>query len=210
MLTNRSSRPGPAVRAQAAELIVSQEKYMRSLFIVISKVYGLVQAYTGISYIFMLIPMFRMLRQQAGAADTTSTMITTFHGEPITLSIISYSSMIVLTFGLAWLLIFKADWLADKMKIPPTDFPTLYPVGSLIYAGTKLIGLYIIVQGTPLLIQVLYQMGPRLVYGGYMWSSIVASAIRIVIGLILLLKTRIVMDLIIGKDGQKQSLEATP
>ncbi len=183
---------------------------MRSLFIVVSKVYGLVQAYTGISYIFTLFPILHMLGQQAGVPDTETTMFTTFHGEQITLTAISLGTMVVLTFGLAWLLIFKANWLADKMKIPPTDFSSIYPVKTLLYAGTKLIGLFIIVQGIPLLIQVLFQMRPRLVYGGYVWSSIAASVIRIVIGIVLVLKTRSIMDFIIEKDGRNKSLEATP
>jgi len=182
---------------------------MRSLFIVVSKVYGLVQAYTGLTYIFTVLPILRMLGQHSGSADAETTMQTTFHGEQITLSAISFGAMVILTFGLAWLLIFRAEWLADKLKIPTTDSPSSPSMETLLYAGTKLIGLFVIVQGVPLLVQALFQMRHIMPFGVYMWSTITVPLIRIIIGVTLVIKTDSIVRFIMTKERQNKALDGT-
>jgi hypothetical protein len=182
---------------------------MRSLFIVVSKIYGLVQAYTGLTYIFILFPMLRMFRRQGGLDDTDATMHTTFHGEQVTLSAISLIVMVILTFGLAWLLVFRASWLADRLKIPSTDFPAAPSVATLLYAGTKLIGLLVVVQGAPLFAQALFQMHPIAPFGAYMWETITAPLLRILIGVLLMIKTTTVVTLIMGRQAQNITLHGT-
>lgn len=182
---------------------------MRSLFIVVSKVYGLVQAYTGLTYIFTILPMLRMFTQQPSPSDIESTMYATFHGEQLALSAISLGAMVILTFGLAWLLIFRTEWLADKLKLEASDTPSSPSVKTMLYAGTKLIALFVIVQTIPRLTDVLFQLRHMPTLGAYMWSTIAAPVIRIMIGAILMLKTDVLVNFIVGKDGQNITLHGT-
>lgn len=107
---------------------------MRSLFIVACKVCGLMQVYTGLTYIFTVLPMLRMLTAQPESGDAVTTMSTVFHGEQVTLSFISLSTMVMLTFGIAWLLLFRANWLADKLNIPTSDGPPCPSMETLLHA----------------------------------------------------------------------------
>jgi hypothetical protein len=177
---------------------------MRSLFIVISKVYGLMQVYAGLTYIFTVIPMFSILGR-----DEESSVSTAFHGEQLTLSLISLGAMVVLTLGLAWLLLVRTEWLADKLKIPKSESSSSPSpsVETLLYAGTKLIGLYIVVQGIPLLVQGLFQIRHMPSFGAYMWSTMASPVIRVIIGVLLVMKTRAVVGIIIEKKGQNQKVD---
>jgi hypothetical protein len=183
---------------------------MRSLFIVVSKIYGLIQAYTGLTYIFTVLPLLRMFSQQLGSPDAETSMRTVFNGEQITLSVVSLAAMVVLTFGIAWVLIFRAEWLADKLLPPATDLPTTPSLETLLSAGTKLIGLLIIVQGIPSLVQSLFPLRHIMSsLGSHRWSPLSAQLLRIAIGAFLVIKTRPVVSFIIGKDGQNKALDAT-
>ncbi|MBI2440175.1 MAG: hypothetical protein HYV35_02270 [Lentisphaerae bacterium] len=173
---------------------------MRSLFIVVSKVFGLIQVYGGMAYLFTLPPMLHMLGQQSGSEDAHTIVYTSFYGEPITLTAISLVAMLLLTFGVAWLLIFRAAWLADKLSIPETDAISSFPVERILYTGIKLIGLFVIVQGIPHLTQAVCQMRYTMPFRAYMWSSVTAPLIRIAIGVILVIKTSAIIKLVMGKE----------
>ncbi len=180
---------------------------MRSLFIVVSKVYGLMQAYTGVTYIFMVLPMLRMLSRSSDSSDAETIMSTAFHGEQITLSVISLGAMVILTFGIAWLLLFRTEWLADRLKIQTSDAPPSPSLETLLHAGTKLIGLYVVVQGIPLLAQWLFQIRHMMSFGMHMWSTMALPVIRIIIGVLLVMKTRPIVKFIIEKEGQNQKVD---
>ncbi len=167
---------------------------MRSLFIVVSKVYGLMQIYAGLTYIFAVIPMLGMLSTHRATEESSSTVATTFHGNLISLSSISMATMVILTFGMAWILLFRADWLADKLSIPQSDSSAPPSVETLLIAGTKLIGLYIVVQGLPLLIQGMLEIRHFMHYRAHMWSSVTLAIARIAIGAFLVLKTEPIVN----------------
>jgi len=200
-----------AVLRRALPLIQSfcQEKEMRSLFIVVSKVYGLIQVYTGLGYIFTVIPLIRIFGRHPGLADTETTMQTTFHGEQITLTAISLGAMMIFTFGVAWLLIFRADWLANKLKIPPSDSSPSPSTETLLYAGTKLIGLFVIVQGVPILAEALFEIRHIALFSMYMWSTLTLPAVRIIIGVLLVMKTQPIVNFIMKEKRQNQAMVAT-
>ena len=181
---------------------------MRSVFIVICKVYGLMQIYAGLTYIFMVLPMLRMLSQQPGPPEAETTMSTAFHGEQITLSVISLGAMVILTFGIAWLLLFRTGWLADKLNMPDSDAPPSPSVETLLVAGTKLIGLYVVVQGIPLLAQGLFQIRHMMSFGTYMWSTMILPILRIAIGVLLVFKTQPIVNFVMTR-GQNNTLDGT-
>lgn len=117
--------------------------------------------------------------------------------------------MVILTFGIAWLLLFRSEWLADRLKIPAADSQSSPSLETLLFAGTKLIGLLIVVQGIPLLVQGLPEARCCMHIGAYMWSMIAGPLVRIAIGVFLVLKTRAIVNFIIGKEGRNKPSEAT-
>lgn len=178
---------------------------MRSLFIVISKVWGLMQALAGVTYILMLFPMISLLGRNKELVDAEASLATTFHGEHITLSVISLSAMVLVTFAFAWLLIFRADWLADKLKIPDAGAQTPPSVKVLLYAGVKLIGVFLVVQGIPLLAQTLSGLRYGRMIDGYIWSVMTLPALRLVLGLGLVIKTQWVVKFVLREASQNNT-----
>jgi hypothetical protein len=166
---------------------------MRVLFIVVSKVFGLVQAYSGLAYILTMLPFMRMLVNGSPDDNSAASMHTTFYGESLTLNAISISAMIVITFSVAWIMIFQAEWLADKLRIPATDTSAPFPVERLLGIGTKLIGLFILVQGIPSFINALIELRQMMLFGSHTMASLIPPLLRIVIGVILVTKTDAIM-----------------
>lgn len=180
---------------------------MRALFVAVSKVCGLVQVYSGLVYITAMLPILHMLGQsKAKGADVIT--YTTFYGENIVLTAVSMAAMLVLTFGVAWLLLFRTVWLADKLRIPATNGGTSLPVEQIIRIGTKLIGLYVIVQGLPTLIEALFQMRHTMPFGIYMLSTITPPLVRIAIGAGCVAKTDMIVKFITRKERPNQASEA--
>jgi hypothetical protein len=181
---------------------------MRALFVTVAKVCGLVQIYSGLMYITAMLPILHMLGQSKAARGADVSTYTTFYGENIALTAVSMTAMLVLTFGVAWLLLFRAVWLADKLRIPATDGGTSLPVVQIIRIGTKLIGLYVIVQGLPSLIQAIIQMRHTMPFGIYMWSTITPPLVRIAIGAGCVAKTDMIVKFITRKERPNPASEA--
>ena len=177
---------------------------MRPLFIVVSKICGLLQVYAGVTYLIMVLPLVGMLRHAPDSAEAEMVTKTMFHGEYIRLSFVSLGAMVAVTFGVAWLLVFRADWLADKLKIPDADTPTSSSVAAILYAGVKLIGLFIIVQGIPLLAQGLFQLRHMMPFGSYLWETMALPVVRILIGVLLVVKTQRIVGLIVKERSAEQ------
>lgn len=180
---------------------------MRSLFMVACKVYGLVQVYTGLTYIFTVLPMVRMLTTQSESSGAKTAMSAAFLGEQITLSVISLGAMVVLTFGIAWLLLCRTDWLADRLNIPISDAPPSPSVETLLHAGTRLMGLFVVVQGIPLLIQGFLRVRDITPFGRYAWSMMALPVVRIIIGVFLVIMTGPIVKVIMKKNRQNKGIE---
>jgi len=181
---------------------------MRALFIVVSKVCGIVQAYTGLTYALTLLPFLRMLAKESSGDDAVVTTYTTFYGDNLALTAISFSAMIVITFGVAWIMLFRAEWLADKLQIPATDSGAPFPVERLLHVGTKLIGLFIIVQGIPSFTNVLLELRHTMLFGSYTLAPLVPPLLRIVIGITLVMKTETITKLITRNKEQKERVHS--
>ena len=162
---------------------------MRPLFIMICKVYGLMQVYAGLTYVFTVLPILRALTAPPEIDGAGATMATAFHGNMTSLTSISLGTMVTMTFAMAWLLIFRTEWLADRLNIPTSDCAQSPSVNTLLVAGTKLIGLYVIVQGLPPFVEVLFQIRNLLYSGIFMWSSVFLALTRLIIGGFLVMMT---------------------
>jgi len=186
---------------------------MRTLFIAAGKVFGLLQIYSGIAYMTSMLPLIRAFNQPS---SPTAITVRTFYGSSFTLTVVSMICTLVLTFGVAWLLLFRADWLADKLKLP--DDEPKAPLGAelLLSVGVRLIGIFFVLKSAPQLIGYIGrtisrahqiaslsdQMGSGMLQRALFdefWSSIVIEAVKLTLALLLVLKTDVILNRIMRK-----------
>jgi hypothetical protein len=128
---------------------------------------------------------------------------------------------LLLTFGVAWLLLFRTDWLADKLKVPEQEAQAPLSADAILHVGARLLGLFVIIQAVPVLVGQLGRtisgiqqvvslrdsMGSgvmeRAIFDG-IWSGLVAPALKLALGFVLVLKTDSVLNWI---DRKKQTTE---
>lgn len=187
---------------------------MRTLFIAAGKVFGLLQIYTGLACIASVLPLIRVFCEPS---SSTATTVKTFYGSSFTLTAISISSMLILTFGTAWILLFRAEWLADKLKLPEEGDDVPFGTAALLGTGVRLIGIFFVVQSAPQLLSNLCRtissaqqlislrnsMGSdvlgRALFEG-IWSGLVAEAVKLTLALLLVFKTDSVLNLLQRKE----------
>lgn len=187
---------------------------MRTLFIAVGKVFGLLQVYAGLTYVLLMLPLMHMVGQASFTVGAVS--VSTAPGSTLALTATSMTAMLVLTFGVAWLLLFRADWLADRLKIPEKDELSPLNDAVILGVGVRLLGLFAIIQAAPDLIDKLgtissavqQLMGVRESMGvgvmertliSWVWSSLVPPALKLAFGFLLTLKANTVIKWITGK-----------
>ena len=192
---------------------------MRTLFIAVGRVFGLLQAYYGLAYFTSVLPVISMM-QRATRDVTEEVTARTFSGTTVALTAGSMAATLALTFGVAWLLLFRTEWLADKLKVPEHSAQAPLSPDALLHVGAILLGLFVIMQTVPDVVGQLGHaisaighgslrdtMGPgvlqRMIFDG-IWSGLVASGIKLTLGLVLVLKTDSVLNWI---DRRKQTTE---
>jgi hypothetical protein len=178
---------------------------MRTLFIAVSRVFGLMQVYFGLAYITSMLPALAMIRRTT-RGDVGEVFARSSSGAPVVLATGGMVATLVLTFGVAWLLLFRTEWLADKLAVPELDAqPPLSPE-SILQVGARLLGLYVVIQaGSALVGQLGYTISEiREIVGlsesvevgfmermilGRIWSGLVGPGLKLALGLLLVLKT---------------------
>ncbi len=110
-------------------------------------------------------------------------------GINVVVTVMSFTSVILVTVIAAWTLIMKAEWLADKLGISDSGLAPHASVRPILYAGIKLVGLYVIIQGIPVFVQGLFYMRHSPPFGLFVWSTLVPPLLRVGIGLLLVMKT---------------------
>ncbi len=193
---------------------------MRTLFIAVGRVFGLLQVYYGLAYVTSMLPALSMM-QRATSDATGEVTARTFSGATVALTTGSMVATLVLTFGVAWLLLFRTDWLADKLRMPERGAQAPLSAEAILRVGAILLGLFVIIQAVPDLVGKLGRtisgiqqivrlrdsmgsgvMGHALFDG--IWSGLVAPALKLALGLVLVLKTDSVLNWI---DRKKQTTE---
>jgi hypothetical protein len=183
---------------------------MRTLFIAVGRVFGLIQAYYGLAYVTSIIPALYMMQQASG--DTAGEVGTrSFSGNTVILTTGSMIATLLLTFGVAWLLLFRTEWLANKLKIPEQNAQSSLTGETIFCVGARLLGIFVIIQAVPDLVGRLgstiseiqqfagvldsFDQGffGRTVFST-LWSSLVSPALKVAMGLMLTLKTDSVLD----------------
>jgi hypothetical protein len=161
---------------------------MRTIFVPLSKAYGLYVVYTGITFALSMMPVLFTLRSPAEDEFMTES-IASIYGTNITVTGISFTTVILITIIAAWLLIVKAEWLADKLDLPQSGAESPGAAKAILYAGIKLIGLYVIIQGVIAFVPGLFYLRHSPPFVIFVLSTIVPPLLRIGIGLLLVLKT---------------------
>ena len=114
---------------------------MRNLFIVLAKLAGLLQLYWGISYVAALVTTFRQMSQMHLQGTSSA------GGGPMNMSpIIGFS---LLTLGLAYLLMFHTNGLANILGIRDEHESNKLSTSQVLKTGVKLIGVYIAANAIP-------------------------------------------------------------
>ncbi len=159
---------------------------MRRLFLVLAKLMGLFQLYQTIYSGYILISFLaEHLKENLDLAST--------------LCMVCY---IVLLLPITWILLFRTEWLADRLGIQddgeiggPEKFPVLL-------VGVKLIGVYITAYAIPSLVTELPSTLAVLKNpneGTLLWHAIIPAVLQVVIGLFLALKSDYVVKIITKK-----------
>ncbi len=165
---------------------------MRKLFIAAAKVFGLLQVYAGLAYVTGIIPFVAMFTEAGSSSDTVVTS-TGFSGVSLPFTIIGLLATLILTFGVAWLLLFRTTWLADKLKLPETEETGTLAKDSILLIGVTLIGVYITVNAAPALVASCFRPS---FFGGWTISSVLLPALRLAFGLLLAIRPRLVLRLL--------------
>lgn len=183
---------------------------MYALFIAFGRVFGLLQVYYGLAYITSMLPALSMMQRATSDATEPVTALT-FSGTTVALTTGSMIATLILTFGVAWLLLFRSDWLADKLKVPEHGEQAPLSADAILHVGARLLGLFVIVHTIPDIVGKLGHMlsslrqivslrdsmgagmMERMIIDG-IWTSLVAPGIKLALGLVLALKTDSVLN----------------
>jgi len=160
---------------------------MRRFFVVSAKLLGLLQVYWGVAYIgssaIFLSQLSRMAMSERGG-----TLII----------LMGMVGLTVVHFGVAWLLIARTEWLADRLQIEDDGRPIVLSDDRILDAGIKVLGVYIFVQATPGLIQAVCSASSSGLWVGNVtsiWTMIVPAVLRVFLALLLTIRTSAVLRL---------------
>lgn len=162
---------------------------MRTTFIAVAKIFGLLQVYYGLAYFTGMLPFLSMLAPEGD----TATSVTSFSGANLPSTLVGILCTLVLTFGVAWLLLCRSTWLADKLRIPEKPECDTISKDTILLSGTVLIGLYLVVHSLPALVSTSLQATQ---YGSWFVSGIIRPVAKLALGLLLALKPQVVMSLL--------------
>jgi len=143
----------------------------------------------------------------------------TFSGAEYAFTVGGVVATLALAFGMAWLLLFRIEWFADRLRFREDGSSSPLSGDTILHVGTKLLGLFVIVQASFNLVEKLgntitlfhrltelqhltdpvnVRMLEREILNDF-WSSFIAPACKLAMGLVLALKTDTVRHWIEGK-----------
>ena len=177
---------------------------MRNVFIVIAKLIGLLQLYWGISYIAALSLAFSHMKNSQLPTDISQ--------GSVGMQVLPMMGFALLTFGLAYLLMFCTDGLARILGIKENQDSDELPINLILQAGVKLIGVYFVALAIPELFKSLsewiftvrqyssstgndslYAQMFRTVAAQGFFSSIIPTLLKLALGIFLAVRTSTVI-----------------
>jgi hypothetical protein len=165
---------------------------MRRLFLVLAKLVGLLQLYWALAGFIQIGPIFTMLHAPSGPIQV----------EQILTNLIGIVLYFALSLGMAWLLLARTEWLADRLKVQDEGGVDGLDKHPMLLVGVKLIGVYVTVLAIPSLARALLNSWQILAgqIGLRVWHGIIPSALQLGIGLFLALKSDKVVEIITKKE----------
>lgn len=180
------------VRRPVSRNVICQERIeMKRLFLVLAKLVGLLQLYWAL-IIFMQIGFTLRI---VGRSEST-------HVGQILVSLIGIGMYFALSIGMAWILLARTEWLADKLKLHDDGKVEGLDKHPVLLVGVKLIGVYVTVYAIPSLAKALLASRPILEdqAGRQLWNRIVPAALQLGLGLLLAMKSEKVVELMAKRD----------
>ncbi|NQT91574.1 MAG: hypothetical protein HQ559_02350 [Lentisphaerae bacterium] len=161
---------------------------MRRIFIVSGKIIGLLQIFWGLTYLSSI----SLFMSQMGRTEPSM-------ARAMAIQIGGVAGYAVLAFGMAWLLLARTEWLADKLKIPTDDHLPSLSDDVLLRAGIKLIGVYVLATAVPALARAVAEVATFSAwqsYLGILMTRLVPAVFRVAIAILLAIRTDFVLRVI--------------
>jgi hypothetical protein len=154
---------------------------MRKLFIVLAKLIGLLQFYWALINIVQLgIALSQM------SSFTSVTEIKLYW-----VGLLGTGIYFVLATGMAWVLVFRTTWLADRLNIRDEGETGAISEGAVYRTGLKLIGVYVTAYAIPALAKAV--LTHSLFVSGLLtvdcWSRILPPVLQLAVGVFIVIKT---------------------
>lgn len=165
---------------------------MKKLFLVFSKLLGLVQLYMALLTSTQLVVMLGMV------ARTDQIPL-----RGVLLGGIGLAIYLAVSLAIAWLLLARTDWLAAKVGIrDETPVEGLERLPALI-VGICLIGVFVTVEALPRLARILIDLQRAWHYGPHqlIWGQLAPVLLQLFLGLVLALRPDEVAGRIVRKSA---------
>jgi len=172
---------------------------MRKLFLTLAKLMGLLLIYRAlVNFMQIGFAIGMLIRSEP-------TQI-----EQVAAGLVGLTLYVALSLAMAWVLLMKTDWLANKLRVEEDGTSLRLPDRSVLVTGTQLIGLFVLVNAIPSLARALLEARGiwREQVSVHVWSKIIPAALQAALGLWFAMRPSRVVDIIESKN--KQTAQAVP
>ena len=156
---------------------------MRQLFLVLAKLFGVLQLFYGlVGFVHIGFSMYNMRAEMSRSVYILATML-------------DATIFLVVSMGVAWLLLARTEWLADKLRIEEEAKPAGFDMEPLLFVGVTLIGVYVTIHAIPALAGALVELR-WMESSSHVWDKITSSVVQLGLGIVLMLWSPKVIGLI--------------
>lgn len=161
---------------------------MRRIFIVLAKLIGLLQIYWGLTYLSSIALFIgQMARMESSEFGRLAIQMGGILG------------FALLAFGMAWLLLARTEWIADKLKVESDHQLPALSDDVVLRAGIKVVGVYILANAIPGLVKAVSEASAYGLWDGHLtaiWTKIIPSVLQVALALLLAIRTDRVLSLL--------------
>lgn len=172
---------------------------MRRIFIVLAKLIGILQIYWGLTYLSSIALFIgQMARMESSGFGQLAIQMGGILG------------FALLAFGMAWVLLARTEWLADKLKIHSDDQLPVLSDDTVLRAGIKVVAVYILANAIPGLVKAISEASAYGLWEGRLtaiWTKIIPSVLQVAFALFLAIRTERVLSLLAkGEEAQGKKI----
>jgi hypothetical protein len=162
---------------------------MRNLFLVLAKLFGLLQLYYALIGFMQTVSILLLMRAEVP--------------RQFYVSLVDAILLLAISMGMAWLLLARTEWLANLLKIREEEESVILDKEAMLLVGVKLIGVYVTVRAIPALTSLM-----QLREVGWIWerrsvasdwrvlSAIISALLELGLGVLLMLQSSRVVGMI--------------